>query len=246
MKEIKPVDPREEFEKDFENIFNDSLIPVEWEVEKRDRANQIIDDARVSTSRFASIPMECRGSACLAHKRCPLYQENLHPYGEICPIEAKLVARLVYDMMDELEVDPASTIEVGMIRDLVDQEIQQLRKQNLLSREDIIQENVIGVDDNGEPIMKKELHLAIDWEDKIHKRKAALLKQLLATRESRVNAGAKVLDQATNMSVMLSNYAKLQKNDQKVLNQLGLGPKDDYIEAQEALVKDDPNDVTES
>lgn len=235
MKEIEPLDPKRQFELEFHDIFNDPLVPVEWSDEKKDRVNQLISDSRIKSTRFASIPMICRGSSCVASKTCPLYKESLHPLGEICPIEAKIVAKMVYDIADELDVDPNSTIEMGMVRDLVDQEIQQLRKQNLLSQEDVIQENVVGVDENGEPIMKKELHLAVDWEDKIHKRKSALLKQLLATRESRANAGAKMLDQASNMAVMLDNYVKLQHREQNLINQLGMAPKDDYIEAQEAL-----------
>lgn len=239
MKEIEPlkdVDAREHFLQEFKDLFEgDEVLPVEWDADKRNRAAELTTPDRIKTARLSTIPMICRGSSCPSHHVCPLYQEDLHPLGEQCPIERKMVAQLMLGIMDELDVDPDSTIEVGMVRDLVDQEIQQFRKQNLLAQEDIIQENVVGVSDNGEPILKKELHLAVDWEDKIHKRKGALLKQLLATRESRVNAGAKMLDQAQNMAKAVTSYQNMQRQlDEKLAKELGMEDKDDYIEAQES------------
>lgn len=244
MKEIEPQNSKERFEAEFEELFNDPLVPVEWDYDRKEKVKEITGDSRIIHSRVASIPMSCRGSQCPMAKTCPLYKEDLHPFGERCPIEAKLVAQLMYGIMKELEVDPESIIEVGMVRDIVDQEIQQIRKQSILSNEDIITENVIGIDDSGDPIMKKELNLAVDWEDKIHKRKAALLKQLVATRESRINAGARVIDQAANMANIMNSFAKLQKKDLELAENMGLIPKDDYIEAQIALQeKSDDEDI---
>jgi hypothetical protein len=234
MKEIEPVDARTEFYNQFKELFEDDILPAEWDDSRKERAHELTTDSRLNTARVATIPMVCRGSQCPSHRVCPLYLEDLHPLGMACPIEVKIVAKLMLGLMEELNVDPSSIIEVGMVRDLVDQEIQQLRKQNLLAQEDVIQENVIGVSDTGEPIMKKELHLAVSWEDKIHKRKSALLKQLLATRESRVAAGAKVLDQATNMAAALTAYAESQRSkEKKMLADLGIANKDNYIEIED-------------
>lgn len=237
MKELEPIDAKTQFLNEFKELFEDDILPVEWDDSKKDRVHALTSDSRLNSSRVTSIPMICRGSQCGSSGVCPLYKEDIHPLGEICPIEAKMVGKLMLGLMEELNVDPSSIIEVGMVRDLVDQEIQQLRKQNLLAQDDVIQENVIGIDDTGEPIMKKELHLAVDWEDKIHKRKSALLKQLLATRESRVAAGAKVLDQAKNMAAALSAFATTEKDkEDRLLKELGMEQVDEYIEVEEAEV----------
>ena len=235
MKEIEPVDSKAQFYNDFKELFEDDILPAEWSDSKKERVHELTSNSRLNSARVTSIPMVCRGSECPNSEVCPLYQEDIHPLGQICPIEAKMVGKLMLGLMEELNVDPTSIIEVGMVRDLVDQEIQQLRKQNLLSQNDVIQENVIGISDDGEPILKKELHLAVDWEDKIHKRKAALLKQLLATRESRVAAGAKVLDQAANMAAALTAFAdKGREKEKQLLADLGMEDRDEYIEAEEA------------
>lgn len=235
MKEVERLDPESKFKLAFEDIFNDPLVPVEWDQEKKDKVAKLTGDARLTNSRVASIPMICRGSSCPISHRCPLYKEDLHPLNMSCPIESKMVAELMIGIMTELDVDPESIIEVGMVRDFVDQEIQQVRKQEMLAKEDIIQETVVGVDDSGDVVTQPMLHLAVSWEDKIHKRKASLLKQLVATREARVNAGARVLDQATNMANIMNNFAKLQKEEARLLDDVGIGSKDDYIESQIAL-----------
>ncbi len=238
MKEIEVHDKKAEFVNSFRDLFENDLVPVEWSQEKKDRVNELTTDARLNTARVATIPMLCRGNQCLSHRVCPLYAEGLHPLQKSCPIEAKIVVKLMIDLIEELEIDPESTIEVGLVRDLVDQEIQQLRKQAMLATQDVIQENVVGLDESGEPILKKELNLGVDWEDKIHKRKANLLKMLLATRESRVKAGAMVMDQAANMAAALGKFQQLQADkDQKLRQELGLADKDDYIESQIAEQK---------
>ena len=239
MKEIQPLDQKTEFMNSFRDLFDDDLVPVEWSDEKKARVKELTSDNRLNTARVATIPLVCKGPSCPSAAICVLYKENLHPLGKSCPIEMKMIAKLMLGIMEELDIDPNSINEVGMVRDLVDQEIQQLRKQSLLAQHDVIQENVIGIDENGEPIMKKELHLAVDWEDKIHKRKANLLKMLLATRESRVKAGTQVLDQAANMASILTSFNRLRAaEDERLKKELGLDEKDDYIESQLAELED--------
>lgn len=233
MKELEVHDKKAQFLNSFRDLFDDGLVPVDWSPERKARVDELTTDGRLNTARVATIPMICRSSNCPSAAVCPLYAEGLAPQGLPCPIEAKIVVKMMLGLIDELDIDPESINEVGMVRDLVDQEIQQIRKQSLLAQHDIIQDNVIGIDETGEPIMKKELHLAVEWEDRIHRRKAALLKQLLATRESRVKAGAMVIDQAANMAAALGKYQQMQAaRDQKLREELGLADKDDYIESQ--------------
>lgn len=238
MKEIEPFDSNSQFMQDFKELFSSSLVPIDWDDDKKARVEELTTASRLNTSRVASIPMICKASKCPSRHYCPLYKENIAPLGMPCPIETKLIMMMMIQVMEELEVNPTSTIEVGMVRDFVDQEIQQIRKQNLLAQEDIIQENVVGIDESGEPIMKKELHLGVQWEDKIHKRKSAILKQLVATREAQINAGAKMMDKTANTAKALSSLLEIQaKRDDELLNKVGM-KKDSYIEAQLARQKE--------
>jgi hypothetical protein len=114
----------------------------------------------------------------------------------------------------------------------VDQEVQYIRKTKLLAKEHFIQENIIGIDSNtGEPIMKKELHLAVELEDKLHKRRKDLRNQLLATREAKAKIGQTQLDTAQTISDILDKVQGIEKERQKLIKQkMGTLEIDEYIE----------------
>jgi hypothetical protein len=162
-----------------------------------------------------------------------LFKENLAPKGKPCPIEMSVVSQFTTEYMNQLEVHPDNLVEVSMIRDLVDQEVQYLRKTKLLAKEHFIQENTIGVDEDGQPILKKELHLAVELEDKLHKRRKDLRNQLLATREAKAKAGQMQVDSAQAISDILYKVQAIEIEKEKLLRQkLGTYELDDYIEAQ--------------
>jgi hypothetical protein len=143
-----------------------------------------------------------------------------------------IVSQFTYDYMEQLEVNPQNLVEVSMVRDLVDQEVQYIRKTKLLAKEHFIQENIIGIDSNtGEPIMKKELHLAVELEDKLHKRRKDLRNQLLATREAKAKIGQTQLDTAQTISDILDKVQGIEKERQKLIKQkMGTLEIDEYIE----------------
>ncbi len=154
-----------------------------------------------------------------------------------------MVSQFTHEYMEQLDVQPDNLVEVSMIRDLVDQEVQYLRKTKLLAKEHFIQENVIGIDSNtGEPILKKELHLAVELEDKLHKRRKDLRNQLLATREAKARIGLAQVDSAQAISDILYKVQSIQTEKEKMLRKkLGTYEVDEYIEAQ--VVHDTEDDT---
>ena len=134
--------------------------------------------------------------------------------------------------MENLEVDPDNLVEMLLIRDMVDQEVQLLRSTKLLAQEDFIKENVIGIDTEGDPIMQDQLHLAIGYQDKLHKRRQVLFKQFLATRSERMKAGMAALDTAQGLANLMQNYGNLNRSkDEQLKRDLGIIDVDEYIEA---------------
>ena len=95
---------------------------------------------------FSSIPMNCEAEKCIFASTCPLMKENLAPKNKPCPIEMSMVAQFTAEYLEQLDVNPNNLVEVSMVRDLVDQEVQYLRKTKLLAKEHFIQENIIGID----------------------------------------------------------------------------------------------------
>lgn len=234
MSEIEKSEEKNNFIKQFESLRPDFFFPEEWDEDQISKATDLVRPQRTRNSMFASIPMRCESAKCLYASTCPLFAESLAPYGKPCPIEMSIVSQFTGEYMQQLDVSPDNLVEVSMVRDLVDQEVQYLRKTKLLAKEHFIQENIVGIDSNtGEPILKKELHLAVELEDRLHKRRKDLRNQLLATREARAKVGQVQLDTAQAISEIIHKVQNIETEKNKILKQkLGTYDKDEYIEAQ--------------
>lgn len=230
MSELEKVD-KNKFMKEFESLRPDLFFPDTWSDEDKQKAVDLVRPQKTRTSMFSSIPMNCEASKCIFASTCPLIKENLAPKGSPCPIEMSIVAQFTAEYMEQLDVVPENLVEVSMVRDLVDQEVQYIRKTKLLAKEHFIQENIVGVDSDGQPILKKELHLAVELEDRLHKRRKDLRNQLLATREAKAKIGQTQLDTAQAISDIVSKVQSIEIQREKLLKQkLGTYDVDEYIE----------------
>lgn len=222
---------KESFLKEFETVRPDLFFPESWTSEERQQAADLVRPQKTRTLMFSSIPMNCEGARCIFASTCPLLKENLAPVSNPCPIEMSIVSQFMIEYMEQLEVHPDNLVEISMVRDLVDQEVQYIRKTKLLAKESFVQENIVGVDDNGKPIIKKELHLAVELEDRLHKRRKDLRNQLMATREAKAKLGQTQLDTAQAISDIISKVHDIEIKKEKLLKQkLGLLERDEYIE----------------
>lgn len=230
MSELEKIN-KDKFLKEFENIRPDLFFPDNWSVEQKEQAVELIRPQKTRNLMFSSIPMNCEGVKCVFASTCPLLKENLAPVSNPCPIEMSIVSQFMEEYIQQLDVHPDNLVEISMVRDLVDQEVQYIRKTKLLAKENFIQENIVGVDDSGRPILKKELHLAVELEDRLHKRRKDLRNQLLATREAKAKVGQTQLDTAQAISDIISKVQNIELQKDKLLKQkLGIADKDEYIE----------------
>jgi hypothetical protein len=232
MSDLERYDSKQSFLKEFESLRPDLFFPDSWTDDQKAEAAELIRPQRTRSLMFSSIPMNCEGPKCLFASSCPLLKQNLAPVGNPCPIEMAIVSQFMKEYVEQLDVHPENLVEISMIRDLVDQEVQYIRKTKLLAKESFIQENVVGIDDSGKPIIKKELHLAVELEDRLHKRRKDLRNQLLATREAKAKIGQTQLDTAQTISDILSKVQHIEIEKDKLLRKkLGTLEQDDYIEA---------------
>lgn len=233
MSNIEKAD-KSDFMKQFESLRPDLFFPETWTDDEKERAVELVRPQKTRTSMFSSIPMNCEATKCTFADTCPLLKENLAPKGNPCPIEMSIVAQFTAEYMEQLDVQSDNLVEVSMIRDLVDQEVQYIRKTKLLAKEHFIQENIIGIDHQGQPIIKKELHLAVELEDRLHKRRKDLRNQLLATREAKARIGQTQLDTAQAISDIIHKVQHIEIEREKLIKKkLGTYDKDDYIVVEE-------------
>ncbi|HJS83617.1 MAG TPA: hypothetical protein VJ742_12360 [Nitrososphaera sp.] len=241
-KDIEVVEDKDQYLGAFAKLRPDLFFPEGWSDSQRAEAADMIRPQRTRTSMLAAIPLICRGEKCTYANTCPLLAKNLAPVGEKCPLEMAMVSQFTNDYIEELGVDPNSLTEVSMIREMVDLEVQYLRATKVLANEHFIQENIVGIDPQGKPIFRKELHLAVDFEDRIHKRRKDLRNQLLATREARAKAGQGLINSAIALSSAMETVRSIQDEKEKALKQkLGTLYKDDYVEDGE-IMDDGEND----
>ena len=230
MSELEKPDNKNNFMKQFESLRPDLFFPDHWTDDQKEKAVDLIRPQKTRSAMFSSIPMNCEAEKCIFATTCPLLKENLAPKNKPCPIEMSMVAQFTTEYLEQLDVNPNNLVEVSMVRDLVDQEFQYLRKTKLLAKEHFIQENIIGIDRDGQPILKNELHLAVELEDKLHKRRKDLRNQLLATREAKAKVGQVQLDTAQAISDIIGRVQAVESQREKLLRKkLGTSELDDYI-----------------
>jgi hypothetical protein len=228
---IEKYEDKEEFLEAFERIRPENFLPEGWSVEKKNRVAALTKPSQVRSTMFSSIPLICKAEKCVFADQCPLQQEGIAPRGFSCPIEMRFVVDVMDNLMKDLEVNPNNFVEASLVRDLVDQEVQYLRKTKFLAKESFMQENIIGIAPDGSPIKKKELHLAVELEDRIHKRKQILLKHLLATREQKVKAGMGHVDQAQWLSGIMHDVQQATIEREKLIRlKTGEVERDEFIE----------------
>jgi len=238
-KYVSDESAKEEFLASFADKFKDEFLPEHWSDEQKEQALAITDKKTTKASLLTAIPMVCRGPKCSFAANCPLQQQNSAPIGKMCPYEFAIVKNLMEDYVEELQVDSESIVEMIQVRDLVDYEVQLHRATKLLAQEDFIQENCIGVDQDGDPIMKKELNLAIDYKDKINKWRQTAFKNFIMTRDAKAKHEASMMNSAEGMSGIMRDFARTKRaQDEALLLQLGIVKEDHYIEAKTKELED--------
>lgn len=231
MKEIEKVNPKNAFLQQFEDAFGDDFLPKEWDQKKKDRVAAEVTPTRVKTGMVTSIPMICRSEKCVFADTCKLYLDGDEPTGKPCPYEMGMVKVLMSEYVDKLDVDINDIVEYSQIRDLVNLEVQDMRAAKYLSKESFIQENIIGISSEGEPIFRKELHLAVELSEKTAKRKSILLKQLAATREAKIKARAIDYQSASTLANVMEQFKDVQYlRDEALKRKLGIIDIDEYIQ----------------
>lgn len=230
MKEIEKLTPKEEFIRAFNEQFDEEFFPKEWDQDKRDRLTKLTSNSRTKTTMFTSIPMTCQGRNCMFADTCPVLREDLAPIGKPCPIELGFVKHFMADYMEEMDVSPDNLVELSMIRGLVDLEVQYLRKTKVMAKESFIQEYVVGMDPDGDPIFGKQLHVGVEFEDKIHKKQQTIFKVMLASREMKAKVGIAAFEAQTMSDLSLAAQNIRLAKEKELKQKLGYVDQDDYIE----------------
>lgn len=249
------LEPRKkDFMRSLEQLRPDLFLPENWTKRQKDEVLEEVRSERTRHSLLTSIPMNCKASKCKFADTCPLQQRGIAPKGSPCPIELEIIQQFMRDYMEELHVDPENIVEVAMVRDLVNQEIQYLRATKVLAQEHFVQENIVGIDENtGEPLLRPELHVAVEFEDKLLKRKTQLRKEMMASRNEKAKLGQGKVDTSQLISEIIEQVSEVdRKREELIKRKMGIQAIDSYVDEDfdvmdaEVIEDEDDNDGNRS
>lgn len=183
-KVLDPLDP-EGLQQVIGRSVVDDLFPDEWSLEQVETAkSELFKDGRINKGFYSKIPRRCSDSCPYeARGQCPLSKK---PRKALCPEEAAFVEMLMRGYVQSLNISREDLVSLSMVRDLVDVEIQILRKQGDLANEAFLVEKEF-FDRSGQ-VVGSELveNPLVSTDDKLNKRKRDILKTLAGTREQKL------------------------------------------------------------
>lgn len=138
---------------------------------------------------YSSVPIICRAETCPYAEACELVQMNIAPFGEKCPMEIAAMEDLFMRYCRELDVDPSDPeqqIDSILIKEVVDIDISLLRcDKKMAINADFIIDNIVGFTDDGDALVKKELHPLTDYKERLRNQKYKTLNLLDSTRKDK-------------------------------------------------------------
>ena len=186
-----------------------SLVPPMWNmssdgVKAVQRIKERNDKSGVMRY-YSSLPMKCRGKhKCIYKESCYLdTMEIEQKIDEVCPIEVELILSYLQKYVDEFQIedinDPKNTTVIGLLKDLIDMELQIERaNKRLMEDGDYLEDRVMAITDSGEKITNKEINQHINFKIKMQEKKAQILDLLHATPKNKAKQqDAKTFDPST-------------------------------------------------
>lgn len=134
-----------------------------------------------------TVPLHCKGEECDFADICLYYKLQIAPVDYPCPEEVDLVTRMVPQLIQDLEIDSESYVELNMVQEYVDSIIQEHRAQKYLALTNDIVPRTIAIDPTTAlPVYQDDFAPALITKEKALKKKERLRKELVATREARL------------------------------------------------------------
>lgn len=163
-------------------------LPKAWKIsDKGKEAIKIaVGMSKTKHGLYASIPMLCKAESCQYAKVCPLVEMGQAPEGERCPLEIAMILKRYEEYSDEFGVDDSNTVDMSLIKDLIDYDIQLFRAENKIAIQgDFVEDIVVDVTKSGEVITAPQLSQATQYKDKIMAKRFKILELMNSTRKDK-------------------------------------------------------------
>ena len=193
-------------------------MPRAWNLSDKGReAIQIaVGMSHTKHGLYASIPMLCKAEECPYADVCPLVEMAKAPKGERCPLEIAMILKKYEEYSEEFNIDESNVVDMGLVKDLIDYDIQLFRAENKIAVQgDFVEDVVVTVTEGGEVITNPQLSKATEYKDKVMTKRFKILELMNSTRKDK--AGDKLtisLDPSSYASQLMSQVADQRKPGQ--------------------------------
>jgi len=166
---------------------------------------------------MAAVPIICRGEDCPYAESCYIDSTVRNVVANKqgrCPIEiATIVDRFeMYCNHFSIKDREEDAVDMGMVRDLVDIEIQILRCDNKIAIDgDFIEDVIAGISNQGVPYNNPQLHLAWVQKEKLRNERYKVFKLLDSTRSDKAKKDMATNDASKKAVDLVSRALALQK-----------------------------------
>ncbi len=173
---------------------------------------------RQSSGINSSIPIRCTGDMCPFKASCPYMAIGKPPLAKPCLVEAQLVHYWTEQYIDEFKVDPSNITELHMVSELAEFNIYEMRITKYLAENHptLMQDVVVGVDNNGNVIENQEISKAFDLKDRIKRNRMKVLESLMATRKEKMKIVSEVVGSGSTMNKLSELKSKIASLSQEV------------------------------
>lgn len=193
-------------------------LPKAWRIS--DKGMQAIKTAvgmaQTKHGLYAAIPMLCKAEACPYASVCPLAEMGEAPKGERCPLEIAMILKRYEEYSMEFNIDENNVVDMGLVKDLIDYDIQMFRAENKIAVQgDFVEDVVITVTEGGEAITAPQLSKATEYKDKIMTKRLKILELMNSTRKDKAGDKLQIsLDPSSYASQLMSTIAGTMKPGQ--------------------------------
>jgi hypothetical protein len=217
MEELKEVQVQTPAQLRMEAMTNVEM-PSTWKVsaETRGLIKQSLEIYNTKHGMYSAIPMMCKGKECPYASVCPILDAGGNPKGQRCPLEIGIVLKKFEEYCEYFHVDDSDVVDMGLIKDLVDYDVQLFRAENRIAMEgDFLEDVIVTVTESGQEITNKAVSKAAEYKERIMNKKHKVLELMNSTRKDK--AGDKLtvtLDPSTYASQLMSKIADQMKPGQ--------------------------------
>lgn len=210
---------------------------------------------KLATGSYSMVPLTCAGPLCIFAAKCPLQQMKKAPIGQSCIIEQNLINNYVMRYITEYDVDPNNFTEVGYCNELAEIEILLMRLNHSLAQPanaSLVIDQAVGVDNEGSPIIQKQLSPFMEQKEKLQNRRSKIIKLMVGDRQEKykMESALKVKaekDPSSRTSELRRKIESLQGNLNSLENGLPALPNTEIKQLEkvltpEALIASDDED----